>query len=327
VHSAYSAGTVPATHVRKFDVDSDARCLTPTELADLKQPAGQYVVIGSGKTGADVCLWLLDRGVAPDRICWVMPRDAWWIDRRSFQPGPEFFLIRLQLALSENEAVCAAENLPHLFRLLGDAGCLLQLDPDVTPTAYKCGTVTLAELEMLRKITNVVRLGHVERVSAGKTMLQNGVYNTADDMICIDCTATGISKVPSIPVFQTDQIFMQGVRTCQPTFSAAFIAHLEASYADDAQKNALSTPVPYPTTDTDWVHQKLISLQNQFAWLQHKDLRDWLKACRLDALTSGQQTPDEKQEFAPMAERFKESLLPTMVKLKTLSSMARTASS
>jgi hypothetical protein len=34
------------------------------------------------------------------------------------------------------------------------------------------------------------------------------------------------------------------VRTCQPTFSAAFVAHIEATFHDEAEKNGLCAPVP-----------------------------------------------------------------------------------
>lgn len=322
VHSSYGAGEVPALHRRKFEVDGDVDCLTPTEIAEKQQPFEQYAVLGSGKTGADVCLWLLDQGIHPSKIVWVMPRDAWWIDRRMFQPGSEFHEFKLKYALEENEAVIAAETLPDLFARLGHAGNLLQLDPDHTPTAYKCGTVTPAELDSLRKIETVIRLGHVTRLSRGKMTLKHGEIVVADDTVFIDCTATGIRKVASVPVFQPGHIFVQSVRTCQPTFSAAFIAHLETTIADDAQKNALSVPVPYPADDIDWIGQKMISLQNQFMWLQNKSIRDWLKSCRLDALTAGDRAPTETPELAQLSARFKDSLFPAMINLKKLNSMA-----
>ena len=48
--------------------------------------ASSYAVLGSGKTAADACIWLLDNDVEPDRICWIRPRDAWFYDRSHFQP-------------------------------------------------------------------------------------------------------------------------------------------------------------------------------------------------------------------------------------------------
>lgn len=48
--------------------------------------APSYAVLGAGKTVADACIWLLDNDVEPDRIRWIRPRDAWFYDRRHFQP-------------------------------------------------------------------------------------------------------------------------------------------------------------------------------------------------------------------------------------------------
>ena len=50
-------------------------------LADVRAPWARYVVIGAGKTGMDALLFLLDRGVEPDRIVWIVSADCWYLDR------------------------------------------------------------------------------------------------------------------------------------------------------------------------------------------------------------------------------------------------------
>ena len=52
----------------------------------------QYVIVGSGKTATDACIWLLDNGVDPDAICWVRPRDPWMLNRAVVQPDPAVFI-------------------------------------------------------------------------------------------------------------------------------------------------------------------------------------------------------------------------------------------
>ena len=54
-----------------------------------------------------------------------------------------------------------------VFERINAAGQLLRLDDDVWPTMYRCATVTQAELEQLRRIKDVVRLGHVQSASSG----------------------------------------------------------------------------------------------------------------------------------------------------------------
>ena len=317
VDTGYTGGKVPATHTRKFDVGADISCVTPCQLADIGHAADQYVIIGSGKTGIDVCLWLLAQGVLPDQIIWIMPRDAWFIDRCGFQPTEEFFDIRLQLAVNENEAIISATSFDDLFDRLEKAGSLLRLDPSIKPTAYKCATVTVKELETLRKIKNIVRLGHLKQISDGQLVLANGVYETKKNTVYVDCSASGIPKVVATPVFDKDRITVQCVRTCQPTFSAALIAYIEATEADDARKNNLCAPIPYPTDDKDWISQKFISGQNQLAWMQNEAVRNWLKGCRLDVFKSGQTPSVRTSEQDELSLKLKETFFPTFSKLKS----------
>jgi hypothetical protein len=67
-------------------------------------------------------------------------------------------------------------------------------------------------------------------------------------------------------------------------FSAAFIAHVEASYDDDAVKNELCTPVPHPDSDTDWLRVTRADLRNQLRWLDDAELMAWLSSARLNLL-------------------------------------------
>lgn len=52
----------------------------------------------------------------------------------------------------------------------------------------------------------------------------------------VDCSAAGIPSHPSTPVFDGDRITLQWVRTCQPTFSAAFIGFVESTFTDEETK-------------------------------------------------------------------------------------------
>jgi hypothetical protein len=53
-----------------------------------------------------------------------------------------------------------------------------------------------------------------------------------------------------VPVFSPGKITTQILKIFSPSFSAALIAHIETSYADDATKNGLCTVVPPPQLDT-----------------------------------------------------------------------------
>lgn len=86
VDTTYLAGTIPATHTPSFAVAPE---VSFGPIDDLPPRAGDhptYTVIGSGKTGADACLWLLGQGTDPERIRWIRPREAWFGDRATAQP-------------------------------------------------------------------------------------------------------------------------------------------------------------------------------------------------------------------------------------------------
>ena len=74
-------------------------------------------------------------------------------------------------------------------------------------------------------------------------------------------------------MFSGDHISLQAVRTCQPAFSAAVIAHVEASYADDDTRNAFCGPVPYPREPTDWLRMMLAFNKNQLHWFTDPERR------------------------------------------------------
>ena len=97
-----------------------------------------------------------------------------------------------------------------------------------------------------------------------------------------------------VPVFDGDHITLQAVRTCQQVFSAAFIAHIEATVNDDERRNALCTPVPHPDTDVDFLRTTLVNTTNLIQWMQDAELAAWLRRSRLDVFTPppGEDLPD-----------------------------------
>jgi hypothetical protein len=73
VDARYLEPTIPKRHTPSFTVDTDIRCVPVNELADVREPATGYTIIGGGKTGSDACTWLLGNGVDPDKIRWIRP--------------------------------------------------------------------------------------------------------------------------------------------------------------------------------------------------------------------------------------------------------------
>jgi hypothetical protein len=107
-----------------------------------------------------------------------------------------------------------------------------------------------------------VRLGRVRRVEESAIVLDAGTIPTSQGTLHIDCSADGLEKLPALSVFDDQRIMLQSARTCQQVFSAAFIAHVEAAYSDDAVKNDLCVPIPHPDSDLDWLRTTIANNRN-----------------------------------------------------------------
>jgi len=79
------------------------------------------------------------------------------------------------------------------------------------------------------------------------------VVEASADLLYVDCSARGVERRPAIPIFAGQKITPQMVRALQPTFSGAFIAHVEASIDGEAKKNKLCTPIPMSDAPQDWL--------------------------------------------------------------------------
>lgn len=276
---------VPATHGPSFTVAQGATCLTPTELTRWHQPVTGHVIVGGGKTAMDTALWLLAQGVDPDTITWIRPREAWLLNRANVQPTLPFAHQTMRAMVAELETARDATSLPDLFDRLEAARLLQRIDPSVAPTMYRCAIVSDAELAQLRRIRNVVRKGRVKAIEVDRIVLEQGEIATTARHVHVHCSSAGLPRGPVQPVFQGRRIVPQYVRRCSPTFSAAFIAHLEATIEEDDVKNALSEPVLVPEVPLDWLRMHLQTARNQLAWSQNAELQNWLRRSRLEAYT------------------------------------------
>ena len=282
VDATYLENSVPATHVPSFDVEPGARLVAVNRMVDVAEPPTGYTVIGGGKTGMDACAWLLDHGVPPEAIRWIRPRDSWVLDRAYQQPRD--LVVQLVEGVSLYlEAAAGAETVGDLFRRLEACGQLMRLDPEVEPGMYHCATLDHAELADLRRIEDVVRLGRVQHVGTDRIVLDQGSLPTDPGHLHIDCSARALRLPVPRPIFEEGRITLQQVRACQPAFNAALVGFVEASRGDDAEKNRLCPPNPYPNRPVDWMSGTVISQRAQLAWSGEPDLVAWLDRSRLNA--------------------------------------------
>jgi hypothetical protein len=320
VDATFMTIAVPSTHTPNFTVSEKAHFIPINDLPKIERKPAGYVVIGGGKTGIDACLWLLQRGVDPDDIQWIRPRDAWLLDRANTQPTEAFFDHSVGSIAAQYEAIAGADDIDDMFDRLEHGGYLLRLDEAVRPTMFHAATISRAEVAELRKITQIVRMGHVTAIDEHRIVLSEGGIETSPEHVHIDCSASlersfGDKKPQAI--FNKNRITPQMIRAYQPAFSASMAAYVEANYSSDKEKNRICALVPTPNHDVDFIPMTLAMMMNQFAWGQEKSLRNWIKNNRLDGFSKLISEIDANdEEKMSIMQRIQKNAMPAIAKLQ-----------
>ena len=321
VDARYLEASIPATHVVPFEVAPGVQVVPVNDLPAYAGSASAYAVLGSGKTAADACIWLLDNGVEADRIRWIRPRDAWFYDRRHFQPLEQVGAIMQGISL-DAEAGAQAANVGDLFERLEASGRLVRIDPSSPATMYRGTMLSARELEALRQIEGVVRLGRVRRIEGDRIVLERGETEAGTDVLHVDCTALGLNNAPATPIFQPGRIVIQQVRHLSPSFNAALIGFVEAHRDNDADKNRLCPPNPYASSIEDWPRMMSRTWRTEARWSSEPDVSAWVAKSRLNLLRG---LPDHAAEpFVQAAvKRYLTHVGAAIERLKQLAHRAR----
>ena len=279
VDATYVAPTIPATTPPPFGIGDDVRIVAVNELARLAAAPDRYVIVGSGKTATDGIVWLVANGVAPDRIVWVRPRDPWMLNRAVVQPDPA---VALGLAADTMAAAADAESLDDLFLRLEAAGVMLRIDRDVFPTMAKTPTLGTWELDLLRTIEHVVRLGHIKHVTRSEIVLDQGSVPLAPGSLVVHCAASGLQYPPLVPIWGADAIRLQTVRAGFPCFNAALTGYVEATRDDDRERNRLCPPNTLPDNPANWARMQVRGTVAARTFGAEPDIAAWANGCVLN---------------------------------------------
>ena len=281
VDATYIESEIPSRHTPSYSVAAGVHLVAPNELVRLDAPPGGFTVIGAGKTAMDTCNFLLDAGVDPDRIQWIRPRDPWLFDRGSFQP------LRLvgsymQLQARWVEAAAHAEDGMDFARRLQAAEIFLRIDPDIEPEVYRGPIISMRELDALRTVERVVRLGRVRGIESQRIELEHGEVATQTDTLHVDCTAAGVRPAMPRPIFAGDRITLQNVTITGATWSTATIGFIEATRDNDADKNRLTPPVTFSGNASDLLRFSYAAMSGLYARTAESDIATWSEGCRLN---------------------------------------------
>ena len=319
VDCTYLKTHVPSTHTPNFDIVEGVNFMPLNDLPNITEPADMYNIIGGGKTGIDALLWLLEMGVKPDNIQWVVSRDAWLLDRKNTQPSAEFFNSTRGAQAAQFESIANAESVEDMFDRLETSGYFVRIDKNMRPEMFHGATISQAELAALRQIKNVVRLGHVMKIEPNLITLKKGTVPTTPGTVHIDCSASALkADLKHTLIFDGDVITPQMVRSYQPIFSASLIAHIEATFPNDnAAKNNMCGVVPLPNADIDYIKMTAANMMNQYKWSQHPEIRDWLLGNRLDGFSKMvSEVSAEDTGKRAILKRLRNNAMPAAMKLQ-----------
>lgn len=279
VDATYLAPTIPATTPPPFGVAEGVRVVPINDLARLDEAPSEFVIVGSGKTATDGIVWLLANGVPQDRIIWVRPRDPWMLNRAMVQPDPA---VALGLVADTMTAAIGARSPEELFLNLEAAGVMMRIDREVVPTMAKAPTLGRWELELLRSIERVVRMGHVKHVSEDEIVLERGATPLMPGTLVVHCAASGLCYPPMVPIWGADKIRLQTIRAGFPCFCAALAGLVEAIRDDDRDRNRLCPPNTLPDTPSNWAEMQARGSQASRAYGTEPDIAAWANQCALN---------------------------------------------
>jgi len=257
VDATYARVRVPAAADLPYAVEGGVTVVAPSQLSSISRPHPQYVVIGGGRTAMDTVLWLLSEHVAPDQVCWVRPREAWliskeWTDCSQYAEGMQTF----------NETVASLqgqETIDDLYLMMENQGVVSRIDPETMPSMFHYACVSQDELEKLRQVKDVVRLGHVFHVGSERLVLEHGSVKIARGALHINCANSWIQDSrPAVPIFSPGRITLQllaELNASQHNFAwgAATIGFLETQDHEDEQKNELLLPARPSDTPSQYM--------------------------------------------------------------------------
>jgi hypothetical protein len=169
----------------------------------------------------------------------------------------------------------------------------------------------------MRTIEDVIRLGHVRRISRDQIVLDGGTVPTTPDTLHVHCAARGVRVMPAKPIFDGDVIRPQMVRFGFACFSAAFVAFVEATRSSEAEKNELCVSIPMTDGPEDWISSTLQGMNASYRWYKSPDIAEWVEESRLN-VTAGLQRRSDDPAVQRSFVRFAANAAPAAANLRKL---------
>ena len=321
VDAAYTPSETPETYAPPFFVGDGTTVVTPSGLARTTTPEAPLVIVGTGKTAFDTCVWLLQHGCPPERITWVRTQEAWVNNRAYLQPGAQS-VRTVEGTVCWLEATAAATSLDEVYERLERQQIIFRIDTEQWPSVFRGPTLSTAELQQLRRIRNVVRLGRLLEAHPNHMVLERGELAVAPGTVYVHCAAPGLPQNPLIPVFAPGRITVQYLTRASMSLSGAAIARAEALDVPIEEKNRLCPPSPVAATPLTYLEMLLTGLSTENLWRRHPVLGQWLESTRLN-VTRAVPGRDIGPEHAALYGRLLEAVVPAYTNLAEFSAASR----
>ena len=224
----------------------------------------------------------------------------------------------------ELEAIAESDSIEQVYDRLEELQVVLRIDRSVQPTMLKGATASVGEVDQLRRIENVVRLGHVERIEPDAIVLEQGSISTSSGHLHIHCASAGLSDNRPKAIFADDTITLQPITRVSVSLSTGLLGFVEASPRSTAEKNRLCPPNPWFDTPFDFTRHLLTGMKTEIEWQSAPDLVSWVEASRLNLMKGLDQDP-ETATVADLQRRFLTALFPALAKLEELEAHASPA--
>ncbi|MFN8027975.1 MAG: hypothetical protein U0W40_16910 [Acidimicrobiia bacterium] len=138
------------------------------------------------------------------------------------------------------------------------------------------------ELDLLRTVERVVRLGHIDHVASRELVLQHGSVPLPAGALLVHCAASGLRYPPMVPLWSPDAIRVQTIRAGFPCFNAALAGYVEATRDDDRERNRLCPPNTFPDNVTNWAQMQVLGTLAGRAFGAEPDIAAWANECALN---------------------------------------------
>ena len=170
VDASYMKFSVPSARSPQYGVASGAACVPPNDL-----PRVRPICRGRGRKERNGCLHLAhgercEPGPDPlDHAARLLDVGS---RRRPTREG--VFAPLARSVADQVDALAKGRSIDDVFARLEASGVVKRIDVTIKPTAYHCAVVGQGELELLRRVRDIVRLGRVIRIDADQIVLERG---------------------------------------------------------------------------------------------------------------------------------------------------------